>query len=63
LFVSSFVLYEIYLFNKADKDLNQPARLHHLRIYLRAEIGTVNKVLDHRLFSLGSRCGSADNIS
>jgi len=46
LLFSSFVLYEIYLFNKADKDLTQLTPLHHLQIYLPAENGTVNKVLD-----------------
>ena len=39
-------------FHKADKDLTQPSPLHHLRIYLRAENATVNKVLDHYLSEL-----------
>src|SRR5260370_22722690 len=44
LLISSFVLYEFYLFKKADKVLTKPPPLHHLRIYLRAENTTVNKV-------------------
>ena len=40
-------------FHKADKDLSQPPPLQRLEIYLRAENGTVNKVLDHRHLGFG----------
>jgi hypothetical protein len=53
LLISSFIPYQLYLFYKADKDLTQPPPLHHLRIYLHTENGTVNKV--HRWSSKSRR--------